>query len=497
MEKYENMGVIGEGSYGLVLKCKHKESGDLVAIKRFLESDEDKQVKKIAMREIRMLKQLRHENLVNLIEVFRRKRRLYLVFEYVDHTLLHDLEANPNGLSVRQTRLYLWQIVQAVRFCHSQNVLHRDIKPENVLVTKHFIIKLCDFGFARTIASQGEAYTDYVATRWYRAPELLVGDVNYGMPVDVWAIGCLLAEMLTGDPLFPGDSDVDQLYHIVRCMGKLTRAHEKVFLQNKLFVGIRLPEARELVPLKRKLRMLNSKCLEVVEACLQLIPEKRDTCEDLLQHSFFVGDGLDLAEEVKARIRKDKGHKGKDKRRRTDRERDRERDKTRDHYESHTLEALNDTTIIHTTNNHMDGGDLPSLPSSRHGHSPNGDTGPESVNMGQHINTNKIKARLSSARGGGSAELSRAAIVKQQKSGADNGSEPVPTTKSKHFSLPHLGIGGGPGGKFSTGQTGAPSMKSKHVSSFTSKGATNNSSNLSRKMQPKPQQLLPLPRPER
>ena len=205
------MGIIGEGSYGLVIKCRQKESGELVAIKKFLESEEDKQVKKIAMREIRMLKQLRHDNLVNLIEVFRRKRRLYLVFEYVDHTLLHDLESNPSGLPSRQARIYLWQIIEAVRFCHSKNIIHRDVKPENVLVSKNHVVKICDFGFARAVAAAGEAYTDYVATRWYRAPELLVGDVNYGKSVDVWAIGCLLAEMLTGDPLFPGDSDIDQV----------------------------------------------------------------------------------------------------------------------------------------------------------------------------------------------------------------------------------------------------------------------------------------------
>lgn len=146
--------------------------------------------------------------------------------------------------------------MEAVRFCHSKNIIHRDIKPENVLVSKNHVVKICDFGFARAIAAPGEAYTDYVATRWYRAPELLVGDVNYGRAVDVWAIGCLLAEMLTGDPLFPGDSDIDQLYHIVRCLGKLPTAHAKVFLQNKLFVGIRLPEAKEIMPLKRKLRTL-------------------------------------------------------------------------------------------------------------------------------------------------------------------------------------------------------------------------------------------------
>ena len=98
-------------------------------------------------------------------------------------------------------------------------IIHRDIKPENILVSKLGLIKLCDFGFARIMASQGEIYTDYVATKWYRAPELLVGDPHYGKQVDIWAIGCLYAEMLTGDPIFPGDSDIDQIYHITKCFG--------------------------------------------------------------------------------------------------------------------------------------------------------------------------------------------------------------------------------------------------------------------------------------
>ena len=99
-------------------------------------------------------------------------------------------------------------------------IIHRDIKPENILVSKLGVIKLCDFGFARMMAAQGEIYTDYVATRWYRAPELLVGDPSYGKQVDIWAIGCLYAEMLTGDPIFPGDSDIDQIYHITKCFGE-------------------------------------------------------------------------------------------------------------------------------------------------------------------------------------------------------------------------------------------------------------------------------------
>uniref|UniRef100_A0A672ZBQ2 Cyclin-dependent kinase-like 2 n=1 Tax=Sphaeramia orbicularis TaxID=375764 RepID=A0A672ZBQ2_9TELE len=219
MERYQSLGLVGEGSYGTVLKCRHRGSGRLVAIKKFLDSDDDRTVKKIAQREIKLLRQLRHDNLVNLLEVWKRRRRWYLVFEFVERTLLDELEQNPNGLDLNTSRQYLFQILRAGAFCHQQNIIHRDIKPENILISHSGVIKLCDFGFARTVASpaEGGVYTDYVATRWYRPPELLVGDTKYGKPVDVWAVGCLFMEMLTSQPLFPGDSDLDQIHHIVRC----------------------------------------------------------------------------------------------------------------------------------------------------------------------------------------------------------------------------------------------------------------------------------------
>mmetsp|Transcript_30020 Transcript_30020/g.78758 ORF Transcript_30020/g.78758 Transcript_30020/m.78758 type:complete len:513 (-) Transcript_30020:2725-4263(-) len=309
MEKYDSLGTVGEGSYGMVLKCRHRKSGQLVAIKKFLESEDDKQVKKIAMREVEMLRMLRHDNLVNLLEVFRRKKRLYLVFEYVDHTLLDDLEVNElYGLSTGTVRQYLWQIITGVDFCHSKNIIHRDVKPENILVSKEGIVKLCDFGFARIVASsaRGEVHTDYVATRWYRAPELLVGDTSYGKAVDVWAIGCLLAEMLTAEPLFPGNSDIDQLHHIVKCLGNLTRSHTEVFLRNSLFVGIRLPQVAAPVTLARRLPTLSASALELLEACLKLEPGNRDTCEELLNRPFFEEDNFSTVfpQELKAKIRK-------------------------------------------------------------------------------------------------------------------------------------------------------------------------------------------------
>ncbi|XP_005095371.1 cyclin-dependent kinase-like 2 isoform X2 [Aplysia californica] len=292
MERYENLGLVGEGSYGMVLKCRHKDTGQLVAIKKFLESEDDKMVKKIAMREVKMLKQLQHDNLVNLIETFRRRKRLYLVFEFVDHTVLDELEKCPNGLDENTCRKILWQVLKGTEFCHSHNIIHRDIKPENILVSKSGIVKICDFGFARTLAQPGEAYTDYVATRWYRAPELLVGDTKYGRAVDIWAVGCLLSEMLTGEPLFPGDSDIDQLYHIIRCFGNLTPRHKEVFQRNPLFVGMRLPEVRDIVALEKKFTRVSSESLNLMKQCLQLDPDKRPTCSDLLKHDLFMKDGF-------------------------------------------------------------------------------------------------------------------------------------------------------------------------------------------------------------
>ncbi|NXX44095.1 CDKL2 protein, partial [Tricholaema leucomelas] len=292
MEKYQVLGLVGEGSYGMVTKCRNKENGQIVAVKKFLESEDDAVVRKIAVREIKLLKQLRHENLVNLVEVYKKKKRWYLVFEFVDHTVLDDLEAFPNGLDYSRVRKYLFQIMRGIAFCHSHNIIHRDIKPENILVSQSGVVKLCDFGFARTLAASGEAYTDYVATRWYRAPELLVGDSKYGKAVDVWAIGCLVTEMLTGEPLFPGDSDIDQLYHITKCLGSLIPRHQELFYKNPLFSGMRLPEVKEAESLDKRYPKLPAAVLDLAKKCLQIDPDKRPSCAELLQCDLFNKDGF-------------------------------------------------------------------------------------------------------------------------------------------------------------------------------------------------------------
>jgi len=287
MDRYEKIGKIGEGSYGVVFKCRNKETQQLVAIKKFVESEDDPLIKKIAMREIRMLKQLKHPNLVNLLEVFKRKKRLHLVFEYVDHTVLNELDRYPKGVPEHLIKKIIYQTLLAVNFCHHHNCIHRDVKPENILVDKRGVVKLCDFGFARMLTGPGDEYTDYVATRWYRAPELLVGDTQYGPPVDIWAIGCVFAELITGNALWPGRSDVDQLYLIRKTMGELLPRHMEIFQNNSFFKGLSIPLPDIMEPLEDKFPNISTLAMDLMQKCFHVDPGERSTCENLLQHGYL------------------------------------------------------------------------------------------------------------------------------------------------------------------------------------------------------------------
>lgn len=186
------------------------------------------------------------------------------------------------------TMSIIWQTLQAVNYCHLHNCIHRDVKPENILITKDGVVKLCDFGFAR-VFSPGENFTDYVATRWYRAPELLVGDTQYGPKVDVWAIGCVFAELVKGEALWPGKSDVDQLYLIRKNLGDLIPRHMQIFKSNEFFCGLSIPDPGTVEPLDRKIprEIAGPEGVDFFKKCVDKDPAKRLTCEQLLSHPFF------------------------------------------------------------------------------------------------------------------------------------------------------------------------------------------------------------------
>eukprot|EP01063_Lacrimia_lanifica_P017922 TRINITY_DN24900_c0_g1_i1.p1 TRINITY_DN24900_c0_g1~~TRINITY_DN24900_c0_g1_i1.p1 ORF type:complete len:636 (+),score=235.53 TRINITY_DN24900_c0_g1_i1:193-2100(+) len=309
MENYENLGTIGEGTYGVVIKARHKETGQIVAIKKFKESEDDEQVRKTSLREVRVLKQLRHDNIINLLEVFRRKGKLYLVFEYVEKTILELLEKHPYGLDDADVKRYTYQLLRGVEYCHAHGIVHRDIKPENILISKHGALKLCDFGFARLLSGPGAQYTDYVATRWYRSPELLVGDTEYGKGVDIWAIGCIFAEITNGIPLFPGESDIDQLFHIIKCFGHITPWQGMVFNKNPLYHGIELPNPVELDTLDKRFegQVSDIHWLLLLKSCLANEPRHRSTCTELLSSAYFASCAFaeKYEEELKVIMEKD------------------------------------------------------------------------------------------------------------------------------------------------------------------------------------------------
>uniref|UniRef100_A0A0A9YCV2 cyclin-dependent kinase n=1 Tax=Lygus hesperus TaxID=30085 RepID=A0A0A9YCV2_LYGHE len=296
MDKYEYLGILGEGSYGKVMKYRHKESGQLVAIKKFIETEEDLIARKMALREIRMLKRLQHDNLVSMLEVFRRKKRFHLVFEYMAQTLLNKIE-KCGGLSEELTRKYTFQIVRALDFCHANNIVHRDLKPENVLVSDNDVVKVCDFGFARFVTISQDPFTDYVATRWYRAPELLVGDSQYGRAVDIWALGTLVIEMLTAEPMFAGDSDIDQLHKITKLLGPMTDKQLHCLSRGASGTDLEALKVNDMHPggyvmLQEVYPFLKNKTVDFVSSCLRMNPQERPKSDQLLTVAYFTWDNF-------------------------------------------------------------------------------------------------------------------------------------------------------------------------------------------------------------
>ena len=305
MNKYEVLGIVGEGAYGVVLKCRNKDNSEIVAIKKFKESEDDEIVRKTTLREVKVLRMLRQRNIVHLMEAFRRKGKLYLVFEYVEKNLLEVLEEKPNGLPSDLVRRYVYQLCRAINFCHQNNVIHRDIKPENLLVNPDHTLKLCDFGFARTVANKGQQLTDYVATRWYRAPELLLGSTNYDKTVDLWAVGCIMGELVDGQPMFPGESEIDQLYIIQKVLGPLTSDQTEMFLRNPRFLGLKFPDMSRPETLQRKyVGKLTKKAYSMMSLFVNMNPKDRPTGETCLEDPYFHG----LREEYD---KKDRLHSGK------------------------------------------------------------------------------------------------------------------------------------------------------------------------------------------
>jgi len=223
MDRYAKIEKVGEGTYGVVYKARDVGTNQIVALKKIRLEAEDEGVPSTAIREISLLKELKDDNIVKLLDIVHADQKLYLVFEFLDVDLKRYMENgnhNRNPISLEIVKKFTHQLNSGLLYCHSHRILHRDLKPQNLLIDKRDNLKLADFGLARAFGIPMRTYTHEVVTLWYRAPEVLLGSRHYSTAIDMWSVGCIFAEMaMQGAPLFPGDSEIDQIFKIFRILG--------------------------------------------------------------------------------------------------------------------------------------------------------------------------------------------------------------------------------------------------------------------------------------
>ena len=218
--QYKREGtMLGKGAYGKVYKARSNLTGEVVAMKRTKFDPQEEGVPSTAIREIALLKELSHENVVKLLDVFFSTNELMIVFEFVETDLKKYMRSLGRKLSPAIVKSFWFQLCRGIEFCHRHRIVHRDLKPENLLIESRQRLKIADFGLARVYSVPVQKYTHEVVTVWYRAPEILLGMVFYSMPVDLWSIGCVVAEMATGSPLFAGDSEIGTIFQIFMKLG--------------------------------------------------------------------------------------------------------------------------------------------------------------------------------------------------------------------------------------------------------------------------------------
>ncbi|XP_041868107.1 mitogen-activated protein kinase 15 isoform X2 [Melanotaenia boesemani] len=281
-------------AYGIVWKAVDRQTGETVAVKKIFDAFRNRTDAQRTFREIMFLQEFGdHPNIVKLLNVIRAQndKDIYLIFEYMD-TDLHAVIKKGSLLKDIHKRYVMYQLFKAIKYLHSGNVIHRDQKPSNVLLDTDCVVKLCDFGLARSLNqiqedSGNPALTEYVATRWYRAPEILLGSTRYTKGVDMWSLGCILGEMLLGKALFPGTSTINQIEKI---MSAIPHPTPEDILAIKSEYGSSVIQRMLLkpqVPLEDLLQpSVSADALDLLRGLLVFNPEKRLTADQALQHPY-------------------------------------------------------------------------------------------------------------------------------------------------------------------------------------------------------------------
>ncbi|KAM9386749.1 mitogen-activated protein kinase 15 [Phaethornis superciliosus] len=293
-QKYRIQERVGKGAYGIVWKAVDRRTGEIVAVKKIFDAFRNRTDAQRTFREIMFLQEFgKHPNIIKLLDVIpaQNDQDIYLIFESME-TDLHAVIKKGNVLKDTHKSYILYQILKATKFIHSGNVIHRDQKPSNILLDADCFVKLCDFGLARSLAQLREeeeapALTEYVATRWYRAPELLLSSQRYTKGVDMWSIGCILGELLLGKPLFPGTSTVNQIEQILRVI-PAPSPEDLLALQSDFRASVLSHmTSRQRVTFEEMLPPSTPlPALDLLKKLLVFNPDKRLTAEEALQHPY-------------------------------------------------------------------------------------------------------------------------------------------------------------------------------------------------------------------
>lgn len=286
MQKYEKLEKIGEGTYGTVFKGKNRDSLEIVALKRVRLDEDDEGVPSSALREICLLKELKHKNIVRLYDVLHSDKKLTLVFEHCDQDLKKYFDSLNGDIEMDVVKSFMYQLLRGLAFCHSHNVLHRDLKPQNLLINKNGELKLADFGLARAFGIPVKCYSAEVVTLWYRPPDVLFGAKLYTTSIDMWSAGCIFAELANaGRPLFPGADVPDQLKRIFKLLGTPTEDNWPGVSQladYKPFPMYHVTTSwSQIVP------RLNTKGRDLLQKLLVCRPTMRISAEHAMAHPYF------------------------------------------------------------------------------------------------------------------------------------------------------------------------------------------------------------------
>ncbi|XP_071451270.1 serine/threonine-protein kinase dyf-5-like [Hetaerina americana] len=284
MNRYATLSQLGDGTYGSVVLCKKIDTGEMVAIKRMKRKYYSWE-EAMNLREVKSLKKLSHANVVKLKEVIRENDTLYFVFEYMKENLYQLMKDRKKPFPESAVKNIVHQVLQGLSFMHRHGFFHRDLKPENLLCCGPELVKIADFGLAREIRSS-PPYTDYVSTRWYRAPEVLLHSTTYGSPIDLWAVGCILAELYTFRALFPGSSEIDQLFKITSILGTPDKRDwpEGHYLAGAM--KFKFPQFPS-IPLQSIIKNASSEALNFMNDMLSWNPSRRPLAHQSLRYPYF------------------------------------------------------------------------------------------------------------------------------------------------------------------------------------------------------------------